>query len=47
MSTSSSASATESGRSAGDDYLREFVERYDGHVSDYVARKRRERGLGC
>ncbi len=31
----------------GDDYLREFVDRYDGHVSDYVARKRRERGLGC
>ncbi|HST26296.1 MAG TPA: SET domain-containing protein-lysine N-methyltransferase [Gaiellaceae bacterium] len=24
----------------GDDYLQDFVARYDGHVSDYVARKR-------
>ncbi len=29
----------------GDDHLREFVARYEGHVSDYVARKRRELGL--
>lgn len=29
----------------GDDYLRDFVARYEGHVSDYVARKRRARGL--
>jgi D-alanine-D-alanine ligase len=29
----------------GDDYLQDFVGRYDGHVSDYVARKRRERGF--
>jgi D-alanine-D-alanine ligase len=31
----------------GDDYLLDFVERYDGHVSDYVARKRRKRGPAC
>ncbi len=29
----------------GDDHLQEFVTRYKGHVSDYVARKRRELGL--
>ena len=29
----------------GDDYLGDVVARYEGHVSDYVARKRRELGL--
>ena len=29
----------------GDDYLRDFVARYGEHVSDYVRRKRRERGV--
>jgi D-alanine-D-alanine ligase len=38
-------SATCRGTIRGDDYLRDFVECYDGHVSDYVARKRRDHGL--
>jgi len=29
----------------GDDYLKDFVTRYAGHVSDYVRRKRGERGV--
>ena len=31
----------------GDDYLGDVVARYEGHVSNYVARKRRELGLDC
>ncbi len=38
-------SATCRGTIRGDDYLQDVVEPYDGHVSDYVARKRRERGF--